>query len=59
MFLGELRSLLGDEAFLVFLRAYLEQYRYRQASGDDFFNLLSEYTSTDLSALIGTFFSRR
>jgi len=59
MFLGELRSLMGDEAFLVFLRAYLEQYRYRQASGDDFFNLLSEYTSTDLSTLIGTYFSRR
>ena len=59
MFLGELRDLMGEEAFLEFLRAYLEQFRYRQASGDDFFNLLSEYTSADLSGLIGTYFSRR
>ncbi|MBE9474948.1 MAG: hypothetical protein IMY85_08645 [Chloroflexi bacterium] len=59
MFLGELRDLMGEEAFLEFLRAYLEQFRYRQASGDGFFNLLSEHTSADLSGMIGTYFSRR
>ena len=59
LFLGELRDLMGEEEYLEFLRAYLEQFRYRQASGDDFFNLLSEYTSADLSGLIGTYFSRR
>jgi hypothetical protein len=59
LFLGELRTLMGEETFLKFLRAYLERFRYRQANGDDFFNLLSEYTSEDLSDLIGTYFSRR
>lgn len=59
LFLGELRELMGEDTFLEFLRAYLEKFRYRQVSGDDFFNLLSEYTSADLSELIGTYFSRR
>jgi hypothetical protein len=59
MFLGELRDLMGEEAFLEFLRAYLDQFRYNQASSDDFFNLLSEFTPADLSDLIGTYFSRR
>jgi len=59
LFLGELRDLMGEEEYLEFLRAYLHQFRYRQASGDDFFNLLSEYTSADLSGIIGTYFSRR
>ncbi len=59
LFLGELRSSMGAETFLEFLRAYLERFRYRQANGDDFFNLLSEYTSEDLSDLTRTYFSRR
>jgi len=50
---------MGEEAFLEFLRAYLDQFRYNQASSDDFFNLLSEFTPADLSDLIGTYFSRR
>jgi hypothetical protein len=59
MFLGELRNLMGDEAFLAFLRDYLEIYRARQVSGDDFFDLLSTHTSEDLSGLIANYFSRR
>ncbi len=59
MFLGELRDIMGQEAFLEFLKDYLAQYRARQASGDDFFNLLSKHTSADLSALLTTYFSRR
>ena len=59
LFLGELRDLMGEEEYLEFLRAYLEKFRYRQASGDDFFSLLSEYTSADLSGMIGTYFSHR
>lgn len=59
MFLGELRDQMGDEAFLDFLRDYLENYAYRQASSDDFFNLLSEHTSADLSPLIGSYFKNR
>jgi hypothetical protein len=59
MFLGDLRQVMGDEAFLAFLRDYLEQYRAHQATGDDFFNLLSSHTSEDLSGLIANYFSRR
>jgi aminopeptidase N len=59
MFLGDLRQIMGDEAFLSFLRDYLTQYRSRQVTGDDFFNLLSTHTSTDISSLIANYFSRR
>jgi hypothetical protein len=59
MFLGELRDVLGEDAFLEFMRDYLGQFRYRQVNGDDFFNLLNEYTDTDLSALISTYFNKR
>jgi hypothetical protein len=59
MFLGELRQIMGDEAFLSFLRDYLTQFRSRQVTGDDFFDLLSSHTTEDLSGLITTYFSRR
>jgi hypothetical protein len=59
MFLGELRDLMGEEAFLDFLRGYLDKFKYRLVSGDDFFNLLTEYTSADLSSLIGDYFTHR
>ena len=59
MFMDELRTLMGEDAFLEFLRAYLDRYNARQVSGDDFFNLLAEHTSADLSGLIETYFSRR
>jgi hypothetical protein len=59
MFLGEVRDLMGEEPFLNFLRDYLEKYSYRQANGDDFFNLLSAHTSADLSGLISSYFNQR
>jgi aminopeptidase N len=59
MFLGEVRNLLGEEAFLDFLRDYLTKYSYQQANGDDFFNLLSAHTSADLSGLISSYFNHR
>jgi hypothetical protein len=59
MFLGEVRDLLGEEAFLDFLRDYLTKYSYQQANGDDFFNLLSAHTSADLSGLISSYFNHR
>jgi hypothetical protein len=59
LFLGEVRELLGPEIFQDFLRSYLSRYRYRQINGDDFFNLLSEYTSTDISVLVNEYFSQR
>lgn len=59
MFLGELRERLGDEAFFAFLRDYLANYTYRQATADDFFEVLSRYASSDLSDLVGSYFSKR
>jgi hypothetical protein len=59
MFLNDLRSIMGQGDFLIFLRDYLDKYRARQVSGDDFFNLLSAHTAEDLSGLIATYFSRR
>jgi hypothetical protein len=58
-FLGELRDLLGEDNFQNFLRAYLSSYRYRQVSADDFFTLLSEYTSSDISQLVAEYFANR
>ena len=59
MFLGELRDLMGQEAFLDFLHDYLKQYNHRQVTGDDFFDLLSAHTSADLSGLISSYFANR
>jgi hypothetical protein len=59
MFLEELRNIMGEGDFLIFLRAYLEKFRAQQVSGDEFFNLLSAHTAEDLSGLIANYFSRR
>jgi hypothetical protein len=56
LFLGELRDLLGEDEFQEFLRDYLSKYRYHQAGRDDFFNLLSEYTTSDISQLVSEYF---
>ena len=59
LFLGELRQLMGDQAFFDFLHDYLRQFSYRQATGDDFFALLAEHTSADLRDLIDAYFTNR
>lgn len=59
MFLAELRDLMGEEAFLEFLRDYLQKYSYRLANSDVFFALLSEHTQADLSGLLDSYFLNR
>ncbi|MBK5106583.1 MAG: M1 family metallopeptidase [Anaerolineales bacterium] len=59
LFLGELRELLGEDGFQEFLREYLSLFRYRQVDGDDFFNLLSQHTSADISQLVSEYFANR
>jgi hypothetical protein len=59
LFLGEVRDLLGDEAFFAFLRDYLERFTGQVATGDDFFAVLAEHTSADLSSLTGEYFQNR
>jgi hypothetical protein len=58
-FLAEIRDILGADRFQEFLRDYLSKYRHKQVRGDDFFNLLSEYTSEDISPLVSQYFTKR
>jgi hypothetical protein len=59
LFLEDLRTLIGDESFFRFIRAYVSQHSQKLASEDDFFNLIEEYTDQDLSLLIETYFENR
>lgn len=55
-FIEALRQGMGDAAFFAFLRAYATEMSGRQASADDFFRTLEEYTG-DISALKQIYFS--
>jgi aminopeptidase N len=57
LFLHDLRNALGDEAFFIFLRDYVNTYRYEIATSTDFFSLLKKYTDADLSPIINAYFS--
>ncbi len=59
MFLEELRVLMGDEAFFSFLKGYVFQESYQIATGDDFFQLVGQYTQADISPLLEEYFSDR
>jgi hypothetical protein len=56
-FLEDLRSTIGDEAFLTFLSDYADRMAYRQATADDFFAILEEHTSADLGELRRMYFA--
>ncbi len=53
LFFDALRRELGDELFFAVLRAYLDAYRYRIASGPELLTLIDETAGRDLSALYG------
>ena len=55
-FLEDLRTRIGDEAFFAFLQDYLTQSRGKIVTTADFFHLLREHTSTDISDLILQYF---
>ena len=55
-FLEELRGRIGDEAFFAFLQDYRTRYNQKIASGDDFFSVLREHTSADISDLVTKYF---
>lgn len=59
LFLKDLEDLMGKQAFLDFLQDYLHTYRYQLATTSDFFNLLQQHTSADLSTIINTYFENR
>jgi Peptidase family M1 domain len=55
-FLSDLRRLVGDQDFFAFLRDYANQYKYKLATGADFFRILREHTDKDMSGLIAEYF---
>jgi hypothetical protein len=57
LFLEDLRTLVGDEAFFSFLKDYATRYSGKIASGEDFFALLAKHTQEDISPLLKQYFS--
>ena len=55
-FLQDLRARIGDQAFFAFLQDYLAQENGRIATSADFFRILREHTSADLSDLMTQYF---
>jgi hypothetical protein len=56
LFLDELRSRVGDEAFFAFLKDYLQQYSHRIATSADFFTTLRDHSDADWSDLLTRYF---
>jgi len=56
-FLEDLRTRIGDEAFFSFLGDYAAQMDGKIAKPQDFFAILRQHTSVDISDLIATYFA--
>ena len=56
-FLEDLRARIGDEAFFAFLADYAAQMDGKIAKPQDFFVILRQHTSADISDLIATYFA--
>jgi hypothetical protein len=50
-FIHQIRERMGDDAFFAFLKEYATRYQDRIATGNDFFELLKQYTGADISEL--------
>jgi hypothetical protein len=57
LFLEELRTLAGDEAFFAFLKDYASQYAQKIATREDFFSLLKNHTQADIGPLLQKYFA--
>ena len=57
VFLKDLRSAIGDEAFFSFLKDYVQQERYQIATTDAFWAILRTHTNVDLTPLYNEYFS--
>ena len=55
-FFRDLRKRLGDDIFFAFLKDYYNQYVGRRATSADFFRVLREHTSADISDLMTQYF---
>jgi hypothetical protein len=56
-FMQDLRDTIGDTAFFNFIKAYALEYRYKIATGKDFFATLAKYTDQDLTPLVAEYFA--
>lgn len=56
LFMDELRTAIGDEAFFGFLRHYVKTNAYEIATKTDFFSALSLFSSADISAILNKYF---
>lgn len=59
LFLEDLRNSIGNDTFFQFLADYIERQKAKNASGDDFFAILSEHTATDITPLLDKYFFYR
>ena len=55
-FMENLRTRMGDEAFLAFIKDYAAQMSYKRASADDFFRILYTHTTADITDIVATYF---
>jgi hypothetical protein len=55
-FMDSIRERVGDEAFFAFLKSYLIQMGHQRATADDWFRILRETTSTDISDIQSRYF---
>lgn len=56
LFFEDLRQLVGDDAFFAFLKDYATQFAYQRATTRDFFDVLKQHTSVDLTPLLQKYF---
>ena len=52
----DLRTRIGDQAFFSFLQDYLNQYKGKRATAADFFTVLRQHTTVDISDLTHEYF---
>jgi len=57
LFLEDLRSAIGDDAFYDFIKDYADQNQHQIATGRDFWELLGRHTSVDIRPLKSRYFS--
>jgi hypothetical protein len=56
-FIEDLRIRMGDDAFYKFIKDYAAQMSYRRATSNDFFAIVRQHTSADISDLISAYFA--
>jgi aminopeptidase N len=58
LFLEDLRSLIGDQAFFAALQDYVNRYAYKQADTSGFFAIVRLHTAQDIGPLLRKYFSK-